>query len=352
MDISIIIPLYNCSPFLSITLAGLEAQGVFNPAIMKAEVILIDDGSKDNSLAIAKEFQASHKNVTVISKENEGQHIARNIGLDIATGEYIYMIDDDDIIHPGTLKHFLSIALAEKPDILVFNRAEVEEGMIDHILSLNPDDKGYDIVFKGTGEDFIISTHGLISQEVIWNKMFRRTFLNQNHIRFELNVIYGEDSAFVWKAFLVTESVLKVNRTGYYWVSRPSNCTNLMDTDASHCLKRKSSFQVLAHSLNEIQKKHPESSLAVKKLLTQRIESLIFAFWAFFLKIGIKKNDMNTYLRNQKHDGIYPIPSYFPKVLFSKERQTYFRICWFVISNEKLLRLALRIRNIQLYFHH
>ena len=95
IKISIIIPVYNVENYISQCLKSLLNQGVDEHTI---EILVIDDGSKDNSIKIAKEFQKLHLCIKIYTQENGGVGSARNKGIDLANGEYIYFIDPDDYL--------------------------------------------------------------------------------------------------------------------------------------------------------------------------------------------------------------------------------------------------------------
>ena len=119
-DISIIIPVYNVEKFLGKCLDSLLEQ-THNQE--KIQIILINDGSKDNSLEICNEYASSHKNIKVIDKKNEGVSIARNVGIKSATGKYIMILDSDDFLSKDSVenlykffeKHYEEIDLLTYP---------------------------------------------------------------------------------------------------------------------------------------------------------------------------------------------------------------------------------------------
>ena len=89
--ISVIIPVYNVSEFIPKCLVS-----ILNQNFDDIEIICVNDGSSDNSLTILKDFENKDKRIIVIDKENEGSGVARNAGLAIAKGKYVYFVDGDD----------------------------------------------------------------------------------------------------------------------------------------------------------------------------------------------------------------------------------------------------------------
>ena len=97
--ISIIMPIYNADKFLAKSL-----DSILNQSFQEYELILLNDGSKDNSSAIAKEYAQRDKRITFIDKENEGVSKTRNRGIDICQGKYVMFVDSDDIIYEISLE--------------------------------------------------------------------------------------------------------------------------------------------------------------------------------------------------------------------------------------------------------
>lgn len=110
LTISIIIPVYNASQFLTECL-----ESVFNQGFGDVEIICVNDGSTDNSLDILKNFP-----VKIINQENRGLAAARNVGLKEATGEYVLFLDSDDILTPNALEELYDIAESKNLDLLLF----------------------------------------------------------------------------------------------------------------------------------------------------------------------------------------------------------------------------------------
>lgn len=99
VQISVIIPVYNAEPYLPECL-----DSVLKQTYQNFEIICVNDGSADNSLAVLKEYASLDKRIKVLSQKNQGQSVARNKGLDEAKGKYILFLDSDDFLHPQTLQ--------------------------------------------------------------------------------------------------------------------------------------------------------------------------------------------------------------------------------------------------------
>lgn len=113
--ISVIIPVYNAEKYLSVCL-----NSVRNQTHKDIEIICVNDGSKDRSLSILNAFATKDERIQVVSQENAGQSSARNHGLDMATGKYVFFLDSDDFIHPQTLEAALYFAEKNKSKLTTF----------------------------------------------------------------------------------------------------------------------------------------------------------------------------------------------------------------------------------------
>ena len=117
LKLSIIVPVYNAAQYLERCISSLLDQDIpFN----EYEIIIINDGSTDNSLDIAYLMQQKSTNIIVLTKDNGGASAARNTGLKYAKGKYIQFVDADDFIIPHTLKKILEVTFSKELDIYSF----------------------------------------------------------------------------------------------------------------------------------------------------------------------------------------------------------------------------------------
>lgn len=112
--VSILIPAYNSEQFIEKSL-----QSCLNQTYPSIEIIVIDDGSSDKTLEIAKEWEKHHKNILVFSQQNKGACAARNLALEKSTGEYVMFLDADNIISPNKVKEQMKLLTAANDDMAV-----------------------------------------------------------------------------------------------------------------------------------------------------------------------------------------------------------------------------------------
>lgn len=183
VKLSIIIPVYNVEDYVAKCLKSL-----LNQAFQDYEIICINDGSTDNSLAVLHSF--NDERIKVINKKNEGSGIARNIGLEKAVGEYVFFVDGDDWLEENSLQTMVNEADRLKTDILIFgglsyygNKSQNGGYSADKLPR-----KYFNKVFSSQD----------IKQDIFkfpstaWTKLYRREFLQKNEIKFQA-IKVGQD---------------------------------------------------------------------------------------------------------------------------------------------------------------
>lgn len=184
MFISIIVPVYNVEKFLHRCIDSILAQ-----TFTDFELLLINDGSKDNSGIICDEYAAKDNRVRVFHKENGGASAARNYGLDKAVGQYICFIDSDDWVD----KDYIERLLPNEDEDMVICSYMYDTGEIFHLSDVVRDKQDIGKVLH------ILIDHMAICAP--WCKIMRRDIIEQNNIRFDVNVSAGEDMLFVCDYF-------------------------------------------------------------------------------------------------------------------------------------------------------
>lgn len=203
--VSIVIPVYNVEKYLRECL-----DSVVNQTLRDIEIICINDGSTDNSLQILAEYESVETRLKVISQENGGQSKARNVGLEVAAGEYIYFLDSDDYIKTNALEILYTIATTNNLEILYFDSEVIYENDIlknefpEYSTAYNRK-KEYTGVFDGKNLfcKLIMDNAYAVSPCLQFAK---REYLEEKHIRFFEGIIY-EDNLYTFKSILQAERV-------------------------------------------------------------------------------------------------------------------------------------------------
>jgi len=208
-DVSVIIPVFNTDEYLSPCIDSvLTQEGV------TVEILLVDDGSTDNSGRICDDYARAYSNISVFHIANSGQSVAKNLGLRHAHGTYVTFTDSDDRMTPQMLRKMVSAAERHKADIVCCGYQQVDrQGNISHLESTNR-------VYVLDHEEALVS---LYSRDKIysqcWTKLYRRKMLADFHVENE-PVRYDEDLIFNIRAFKVARTTVVVDLPLYIYTYR------------------------------------------------------------------------------------------------------------------------------------
>lgn len=215
--ISIIIPVYNIAEFIEKCLISVCSQTYHN-----LEIILVDDGSSDDSGKICDRYSQKDPRIRVIHKENGGLSSARNAGLDIASGEYIYFLDGDDYIEPDLIEQGIN-SFKDEIGLVAFNYHVVTPKEVIRKFHFIPG--RYDLYDPEKRNRFFcnILMQYKIGYEV-WNKIYRHEVIKQYSLKFENNrEIFAEDLSFLLCYCSHINSVLCIDSVLYNYVQRPGS---------------------------------------------------------------------------------------------------------------------------------
>lgn len=208
--ISIIIPVYNVEEYLPRCIDSLRNQSFQN-----LEIILVDDGSPDNSGKICDEYALKDDRIKVIHKENGRAYDARNKGLDIATGDFIGFMDSDDFIHPEMYQSLYNLLTDYNTDIAQCSFTKVQSG---EIIPPVPDNSPR--VFSNEGALAQLYSDVSIEFAVIWNKIYKKELVQ--NVRFKKAFIH-DDEFFTYKLFYAATKVVAIDSEFYYYYQSPNS---------------------------------------------------------------------------------------------------------------------------------
>ncbi|MDT2757488.1 glycosyltransferase family 2 protein [Enterococcus asini] len=213
--ISIIIPIYNAESHLEECLISITNQ-TFN----SFEVLLIDDGSIDNSKEVATEFERNDLRFHYFYQKNKGVSSARNKGLDFSKGEYIVFIDSDDTINSTFLENLFN-GMEKQYDF-------VASGHIFINKKKNLYEKRVPAVLGEISRSICIQA--IISDNSIytfpWNKIYHENIIKKYNIRFDESISYGEDFLFLITYIMKCHSYLFIESTDYNYMQHDDSVTN------------------------------------------------------------------------------------------------------------------------------
>lgn len=222
IDISIIIPVYNTEQYLMRCVDSIIAQ-----SYKSYEIILVDDGSTDNSPSICNKYAETYSFIKTLHIKNSGPATAKNAGYDAACGKYIYYADSDDELHPQMLESMIILANKYNADIVCCNYLQIDEaGNRSH-----EEHTGNEYVFnKEEAMRHFLKKDMIYSQ--CWTKMYKSNMLKKNNIRFENGLKTEEDSIYNIYAFLVSDTIAITDKPLYIYTHR--NCSLSREYHHSH----------------------------------------------------------------------------------------------------------------------
>lgn len=210
VKISVILPIYNVEDYLEETLDCLLNQTIADDI----EVLMIDDGSTDNSKYIIQKYALDYENFHAFHKKNEGQGIARNFGLKYAKGEYIHFLDSDDYIPHNAYETLYDSAIKNDSDIV-----------IGDVLRFGNYNIWSDSLFKHSFEGITQDIESTTLKELpslLWdtstsNKLYKKDFILENNIEFPNRKIFFEDLIFSMESYIKAGSIYISKFVFYYW---------------------------------------------------------------------------------------------------------------------------------------
>ena len=212
MKFSIILPVYNVEKYIRKCL-----ESVVKQSYTDYELIVVNDGSKDNSGAICDEFSKKYSNITVLHIPNGGVSHARNVALSKAKGEYVWFIDSDDYLEPDSLQLLATYVDAHTDlDLLIFDANVVdEEGKhIEKLESNLPCEKAF---------DFDSQRKLLFANTSLWNRIYRMDIIKNEALAFEEKITIAEDLLFNYKYLLKANKIYYEKYALYYYVQRQNS---------------------------------------------------------------------------------------------------------------------------------
>lgn len=223
---SVIVPCYNVENYLKVCVDSILQQ-----SYRQFELILADDGSTDASRRICEFYAENDNRITVIHQENGGVSVARNAGLDRATGEWIVFIDPDDWIEPSTLEKLHAAISQTEADIYFFDYYQeyagkrVDKHLLDKSGTIGTD---FAKAIKFSPFNQFIIKGKIIEYEtnVVWNKVYNADILKRSSLRFLPEARKGQDVIFNAEAFHLFKRFYYIHETLYHYRYLKSSITN------------------------------------------------------------------------------------------------------------------------------
>ena len=291
MRLSVILPVYNVERYLPMCL-----ESVVQQCLGDYEVILVDDGSTDESGAICDDYAERYEKFSVIHQENQGLSAARNRGIAEAKGEYVVFLDSDDFWVQGTIKPLLQQAYEHDLEVLGFKYIEVPE-KAQEAQPINYEPQPLEVL---NGIDFV-TKHNFVAVSVAY--LVKRNHLIDNNITFPVGHMI-EDAGFSMRVYLNAKRVAQTDCVAYCYRYRPTSIIN--NKNETHQRKILDDFIYAAYDINTIiNKKRSELTPECYERCRTRRDSYVLFGAIRALKLGKVKD----YIAKAKAQKLYPFKS-------------------------------------------
>lgn len=311
--LSIVLPVYQVEKYIEECVSS-----IFKLEDFPFELIVINDGSKDNSIKIIEELCQSKSNVKIIHQDNKGLSAARNVGLSHASGKYIWFVDSDDIISAEKAKSL--IKASDNEDILIGGFKKIQK--FEDIIDFNNNLVSSNIISGKYALDKLFLHH---INTVVWRCMYKREFLVNNSLCF-LNGVTYEDVEWTPRVLFMADKVLLSTETIYYYRLRENSIIN-----SGFSITKCNDILKVSDSLDEFISSH---RLTTHQISVFNKNSLYFLLLAYEKakrnNLDFDYNKIFERIKRKKHKGIkYSLlillhdynPSLFHKILSNKFKQ-------------------------------
>lgn len=236
--VSIILPVYNAQSHLARCVGSICAQTYRN-----IEIIILNDGSKDQSLPVCEEFRQKDSRILLVDKANSGVSDTRNLGLKLASGKYVEFVDSDDYLDPDFTERLVAAAEENEADFVIAPYkmvipagASKPEQVLDKIqdelgvmsVARPPEVREYGFLPAGVYDKDtfalrLMDKPASYFYSVLWNKLYRHDILTGNDIQFVSEMRWAEDLVFNLRYIQYAERFVAIDKPGYYYVQNPQS---------------------------------------------------------------------------------------------------------------------------------
>lgn len=288
--LSVIVPVYNCAEVVVRCLDSIDYPD--------AEIIVVDDGSKDNTKDVVLAYQQSHPNVLLLHKENGGVSSARNLGLKKAHGKYIMFVDADDYVVPGGIGKLIDEAENLKADVVKFSYCTVANDACQDVDSLKEFLVSSELIENGREA----LKRNDVPDYLVWDGVYRREVILNNHIRFHEDLYLHEDDVFMGEFYCHAGTIAVTNLPLYrYVVSSTQSSTHNQNVEKQRRLIE-SSYLAIKYRATYVQQFCQEA---------MPLERLKYMRWVCqpktAIEAGYSLNEYRQVLDEFKKVGCWPL---------------------------------------------
>ena len=219
--ISIIVPVYNVERYIVKVV-----ESLCNQDYKAIEIILVDDGSPDQSPIIIDKLALKDNRIKVIHKKNGGVSSARNVGISIAKGKYIMFVDGDDWVEPTYVSFFVNM----------INKSNCMLGMDRNYYfdsgRMNSDTDSYTVIDKDRAAEYIYNGEIFVA---VWNKIYNRQFLENNNIKFNEEIWFGEGMLFNIECLKFANEIAVCEKSLYHQTPNQKSAMRSFNLNSFYC---------------------------------------------------------------------------------------------------------------------
>lgn len=332
MKLSIVIPCYNMEKYLSDCLDSIYRQ---NLSITDFEVIVVNDGSKDNTLQIANNYTKKYNNIKIIDKQNAGVGAARNSGLDIASGTYVYFFDADDFISNHAFPYLLKVLEKNQLEILTFNTQDFTSKVAPQSLNTTLSNISSTIN--------ITDGLGYIAQRKyrneVWCYIINRNFLKKSGYRFVENR-WLEDAVLTVQLFCIVNRIAHIDLNVHWHRVIPSSAMRNKKSEHYNNIifDIANAARVYHEIINSIPTTHPQYKNAVNRLKTRQ-QSFVFFLLVRFMKSNLPISKIPDMLSDFEKINAYPLKNF----LGPDYNGIDYSIMTFIFNNKPLIKPFVKV---------
>ena len=318
--LSILIPVYNEENYIERCLNSIIKQNAFDNNV---EIVIINDGSKDNSLEIINRYITKYNNIHVISRENQGIGPTRNELLDNTHGKYFWFVDADDYISEDALSKIIPLLKNNCYDML----------LLSYYWGSN--EKGKNVVYSGEYNSGLDLTDKDIHNNSLWTRVYRTSLINDKKIRFN-KLQMGEDFDFIFRIIPHLGKIKCIKDILYYYIINPNSA--IQNPDLNKRIKSSEDSLICLEYINDFLRKQTDD---VKNILKRHvfffISGYIIAIYSYPFPIKYK---LDVFNRLTKMEVIpwKPLPQNFKK-----------RILFMVVNNRWTRYISIYLNNLILH---
>ena len=295
IDLSIIVPVFNVEGYLKRALDSILMQS----SPINYEIVLIDDGSSDNSGAICDEYQNNFSNVCVRHIENNGVSEARNLGISLSRGNYLFFMDPDDFVSEDFFEKIFP-NLNDKWDVLCFGYNEIKENK-DTILSCRPHLYTYcGLLGKNEFRNEFIELFKTDMMYNVWSRIYNKSFILKHDIKFPSKPI-GEDTSFNFQVYRHLNTIQFIDSTLYNYIAGRSGSA-LTSFHPRRIEIQLDELQVLQQLLEKFQ---IEDTSLIQEIKTKIIVSAAFQISNLNARRKEKIQLLQSIITNKAFDSIF-----------------------------------------------